>query len=703
MRYLIPLRTAVAATPVTRVRDASASSPRRSPPSGSSDGARRRCGAARAPSYERRSPLGRCLLAALAAGGVGATGAAGAEPPPDYAANLELIRSSSPRNANHDASPWRNTPQRDLARANHLGPRSDYLGPERFGGIIDGGKENHFPDAGGGQFRVSCEFSHFAYDDPIVHPGKPGAAHLHMFWGNTDVNAYSTYDTLVNSGSSTCNGQELNRTGYWAPAMFDAAGNVRVPMRIVVYYKGYGLARGRSAVYPKGAAMIADDLHAVPDSRGGVSGEKTFQCSNTFRGGRSPQGNTIPVCRGERQIVSTLEMHVKFPNCLVGDDPSDPGSWSTSLAGSWYWSDCGDGLTTPNIEYIIQYPLGDGETTEGWYLASDVNPTRRVRDVAPGSTTHADWWGGWEPGINREWLDECANYDNGDVPSGCGFGYLSDGGPDNRAPLPGPALKLRPGYDRGWTGWGQLLDPSAGDYKVPAASLYEQLCPGGERIDSAAAAAYCRPAGHGGHGGEGGHGGRGAHGAQDGPGGAGGTPGEPSGPSKPSGPSEPARPSEPFEPDDVVGALPRGRGLRATYFDDEFYGAEAGSRIDPRIAFDFGRNGLPPDSGVTAPDTFSVQWRGYLLPDRSETVTLWTRSDDGVRVYLDGELVIDNWSDHAPTLDRARVTLEGGRAHAIAVQYYQRRGGAQIRLGWRRDGRGSGAIAARYLHPDYPL
>ena len=140
--------------------------------------------------------------------------------------------------------------------------------------------------------------------------------------------------------------------------MFDANGNVRVPMRIIVYYKGYGLAKGRSEVYPPNAAIIAtENLHTVPDSQGGAPFEAAFQCSDQFRSNRSPQANTIPVCEGDRYFLDTLEVHVKFPNCWNRKDPSDPDNWSTSLAGGWYWSECLDGVTTPNIEYIVQYPL----------------------------------------------------------------------------------------------------------------------------------------------------------------------------------------------------------------------------------------------------------------------------------------------------------------------------------------------------------
>jgi hypothetical protein len=178
-----------------------------------------------------------------------------------------------------------------------------------------------------GTFRISCEFLHFAYDDPLVYPNKPGAAHLHMYWGNTDVNAFSTFDTLFNSGSSTCNGMELNRTGYWAPAMFDAQGNVRIPDRIIAYHKGYGLANGASQVFPPKAAMVIND-RVQRAEMGGVA-EPNFLCSDQFRAVRQKGSSTIPNCN-EGPYRRTLEMRVKFGNCWNRNDPSNPTGNSPS-------------------------------------------------------------------------------------------------------------------------------------------------------------------------------------------------------------------------------------------------------------------------------------------------------------------------------------------------------------------------------------
>jgi len=63
-------------------------------------------------------------------------------------------------------------------------------------------------------FRTSCGFSHMAPDDPIVAPNLPRRSHLHTFFGNTGVDAFSNDDSIDNEGNSTCSGGIANRTGY---------------------------------------------------------------------------------------------------------------------------------------------------------------------------------------------------------------------------------------------------------------------------------------------------------------------------------------------------------------------------------------------------------------------------------------------------------------------------------------------------------
>ncbi|MGL4611121.1 MAG: DUF1996 domain-containing protein [Trueperaceae bacterium] len=402
-------------------------------------------------------------------------------PPTGYKANLEMIKGASVRNTNHDNSAYINTPQAQLP----LDPNTSPLFGSRDEYVKNG--EPGVAFQGVGSFRIFCEFSHFAYDDPLVYPGQPGAAHLHMFFGNTDVNAYSTYETLKDSGSGTCNGLELNRTGYWAPALFDTQGNVRVPDFIHVYYKGEGTHHGNSVVYPPGAAMIAKDNklanNVSPDKGGTLNFDNkfTFVCTDSWNAVFSPVSNTIPDCAqspvGHR--FRMLKMHIKFPICWNKQDASNPDNWFLPRDSNWYWGDCQEMASLPHLEYIIFYRVELNESTAGWYLSSDVDPSTRKMSSNSGSSIHADWWGGWHPDINKQFVDNCVNFKDNQQKHGCGNGYLSNHGPDTSKPYPGPALKYRPDY--------------TGPLKVAAKTLYQELCPAGGNLTSTSVAAYCKP------------------------------------------------------------------------------------------------------------------------------------------------------------------------------------------------------------------
>ena len=126
------------------------------------------------------------------------------------------------------------------------------------------------------QFLVECLYSHAAADDPIVYPGQPGHSHLHMFFGNTEVDAFTTVESLRN-GDTTCD-QPLDKAAYWAPALLRGA-EVLTPVKSTAYYRpGQGVeravrppecARGRNlrllVTFPDcwdGENLDSDDHHA---------------------------------------------------------------------------------------------------------------------------------------------------------------------------------------------------------------------------------------------------------------------------------------------------------------------------------------------------------------------------------------------------------------------------------------------------------
>src|SRR5215203_1990146 len=69
----------------------------------------------------------------------------------------------------------------------------------------------------GASFAARCDFSHRLSDDPITFPGQPGAAHSHDFFGTKSTNAFSTYQSMTASTSTTTCSRPEDTAGYWIP------------------------------------------------------------------------------------------------------------------------------------------------------------------------------------------------------------------------------------------------------------------------------------------------------------------------------------------------------------------------------------------------------------------------------------------------------------------------------------------------------
>ena len=247
-----------------------------------------------------------------------------------------------------------------------------------------------------GAFRTVCDYSHMNFDDPIVYPGRPGAAHLHVYFGNTSVNAATTTANITEMGNSTCRGGIVNRSGYWAPAMIDTRNGAPMkPLFSHVYYKtGYqGVANSQVRPMPKGLRMIAGDA-----SNTVVKPRWETNVSYGCDGGGS---DTIPTC----QPGQILEMHIDFPQCWNGVNLDSANHRSHMAYGRWapVAGSPGSGcpashpVPIPSISFIILYPV-TGNDTSTWRLSSDINGS------VAGTSGHADWMDGWRGQTPGEYL-----------------------------------------------------------------------------------------------------------------------------------------------------------------------------------------------------------------------------------------------------------------------------------------------------------
>ncbi|MEQ8273059.1 MAG: PA14 domain-containing protein [Deltaproteobacteria bacterium] len=140
----------------------------------------------------------------------------------------------------------------------------------------------------------------------------------------------------------------------------------------------------------------------------------------------------------------------------------------------------------------------------------------------------------------------------------------------------------------------------------------------------------------------------------------------------------------------------RDGGVQALFNGQVYLGtALGGSPIETRqdAFIDFNWGAGSPQPGVPV-DNFSIRWTATVQADYSETYTFITESDDGVRLFVNGNAVIDNWTDHGVTRDTGTMMLTAGQTYDIRLEYYDSGFDAVIRLLWSSPSQAETAIPA---------
>lgn len=284
-------------------------------------------------------------------------------------------------------------------------------------------------------FRFTCGLAGFAYDDPIVYPGQPGKAHLHQFFGNTDVSAFSTHDSLARSGGSTCNQvttgtngnlvlqpYALNRSAYWIPALLDGGGNAVSPNHITVYYKRGKLGTPTDC-HPSNTANkcsgirvgLPDGLKMVwgSDMKGGYTlNQRTdggrqfyFNCQGT--GSTPGHYATLDEAKQNCVVGGKIGVITSAPNCWDGihsDVPDHRSHVAYGSYGSWGYYRCPLShpymMPTLTLQYwysVTAQMLKPGYS--GAHLSSDLMDKTRP----PGWTGHGDYMEAWHKPTKLMW------------------------------------------------------------------------------------------------------------------------------------------------------------------------------------------------------------------------------------------------------------------------------------------------------------
>jgi Domain of unknown function (DUF1996) len=239
------------------------------------------------------------------------------------------------------------------------------------------------------------------FDDPIVYPNQPGKAHLHTFFANTSVNAYTNASNITSTGNSTCTGGTINRSGYWIPSVIDTRdGRAIAPDHALVYYKiGSNHRDDLVDELPVGLRMIAGDPKKTTPSDYWWENNYGWQCMKADTFEEYHQGSQmVPDCAPG----DWMGFGVNFPNCWDGVNLDSPDHKSHLT----YAHTCpaSHPKAIPGISINVRFKLDMNADPSYYRLSSDNYP---ASSYAGGLSGHADWFNGWKPEFSKAWLDNC--------------------------------------------------------------------------------------------------------------------------------------------------------------------------------------------------------------------------------------------------------------------------------------------------------
>lgn len=138
-----------------------------------------------------------------------------------------------------------------------------------------------------------------------------------------------------------------------------------------------------------------------------------------------------------------------------------------------------------------------------------------------------------------------------------------------------------------------------------------------------------------------------------------------------------------------------GTGLRGEYFSTRTLTTSVLTRTDATV--DFRWSGSP-GTGVPS-NNFSVRWSGQVSPRYTGPTTFHTVSGDGIRLWVNGQLLIDNWTDHGDTENSGTITLTAGQRYDLKLEHYDASGDATARLSWSSSCEAKAVVPAAQLYP----
>jgi len=136
--------------------------------------------------------------------------------------------------------------------------------------------------------------------------------------------------------------------------------------------------------------------------------------------------------------------------------------------------------------------------------------------------------------------------------------------------------------------------------------------------------------------------------------------------------------------------------LIGQYFDNSNFTGASVTRTDATVNFNWG---LGSPAGSIGADTFSARWTGQVQAQHAQTYTFFVTGDDGVRLWVNGVLLVDKWIDQSSTEWSGSIALTAGTKYAIKLEYYENAGDAVAQLRWSSATTAKSIIPASQLYP----
>lgn len=146
----------------------------------------------------------------------------------------------------------------------------------------------------------------------------------------------------------------------------------------------------------------------------------------------------------------------------------------------------------------------------------------------------------------------------------------------------------------------------------------------------------------------------------------------------------PGNPPPPTVPTEALRTPDGQPGLAVQYFAGVDFEKPAGKTVDAKLEHNWPGPPLAnPPPGLAGFDNFSARWEGTLTAPENGEYELGLEYDDGVRLFVDGKLLIDDWSFGAKRYRSAKLAFAKGRPAALKVEFHQGGQTRYVRFAWR--------------------